>query len=423
MKNVLQRILKMLAILTVKRYKPKVVGITGSVGKTSAKDAVYVVLSKKFNVRKTEKSFNNEIGFPLTILGEKSCGKNLLCWSLVFIKSLLKLIYTKYPEILVLEYGVDRPGNMEYLLDIIKPNVAVVTAIGELPVHVENFPNKRALVKEKADILKYLTNKDTALLNIDDKTVFDMKNKTKADVLTFGFSKNANFKIFEPEKREGTTDDVKVPLGISFKVEYKGVMIPVRLDGLYGRQSAYAASIACLVGESFGINLVEASESLKEFRNPPGRLNLIEGVNNTFILDDTYNASPLSVEAGLMALKDLSAKRKVAVLGSMLELGEFSEKAHRYVGDIAASFCDVIVTVGKEAEATKKELEKTGFKNAHHFNSSEELLEKMKDLMEPGDLILVKGSQGVRLEKVVKKIMAHPEDAEKLLARQGREWG
>jgi UDP-N-acetylmuramoyl-tripeptide--D-alanyl-D-alanine ligase len=422
MKKTLEKILRILAILTIKRYKPRVVGITGSVGKTSTKDAVYVVLSKKFNVGKTEKSFNNEIGFPLTILGEKSYGKNMFAWILVFLKSILKLIYTKYPEILVLEYGVDKPGDMEYLLSIAKPNIAVVTAIGEFPVHIENFQNKKALVKEKTELLKYLTSENIAVLNKDDNVVFDMRNKTKANTITFGFSKDADFKIFEPEKREDIFDGSKTPLGISFKIEYKGVMIPVRLDRLYGSQSAYAAGIACLVGSIFGINLVEVSEALKEFKNPPGRLNLIEGMNNTFILDDTYNASLLSMEAGLAALKDLDTKRKVAVLGSMLELGEFSEKAHKKVGEIASSFCDIILTVGKEAENIYKEAKERGFKNVYHFDSSDELVEKIEGIIQPGDLIFVKGSQGVRLEKIVKKIMAHPEDAEKLLVRQERGW-
>jgi len=422
MKNILEKTLKIFAILTVKRYRPKIIGITGSVGKTSAKDAVFVVLAKKFNARKTEKSFNNEIGFPLTILGEKSYGKNIFAWILVFLKSFLKLIYTRYPDVLVLEYGVDKQKDMQYLLSIVKPDVAVVTAIGELPTHIENFNNKKELIKEKTELLKYLKNEDMAILNIDDDTVFDMRNKTKAKVISFGFSKDADFKIFEPEKREDMFDGSKIPLGISFKIEYKGVVIPVRLDGIYGRQSAYAAGIACLVGSIFGINLVEASEALKEFKNPPGRLNLIEGINDTFILDDTYNASLLSMEAGLQVLKDLEAERKVAVLGSMLELGEFSEKAHKKVGEIASSFCDVIITVGKEAENIYKEAEKRGFKKKYHFNSADELVEKIEGIIQSGDLIFIKGSQAVRLEKAVKKIMAHPENAKKLLVRQEKSW-
>ncbi len=422
MKKILKKILKTLAVLTIKRYKPKIIGVTGNVGKTSTKDAIYLVLSKKYYVRKTEKSFNNEIGFPLAILGEKSYGKNIIFWIIIFVKQFLKLIYTKYPEILILEYGVDQPGDMDYLLGIARPDIVVVTAIGELPVHIKNFQNKRELVKEKTKLLKYLTNQNLAILNKDDDAVFDMKSKTKAKILTFGFSNDADFKIFEPEKREDLSSGVKSLKGISFKVEYNGVMIPVRLNKLYGRQSAYTASISCLLASIFSVNLVEAAESLKEFKNPPGRLNLIEGIKNTFILDDTYNASLLSMEAGLLTLKDLPAKRKVAILGSMLELGELSEKAHKKVGELAFSFCDLILIVGKETKSIQKEARRIGFENIYYFDSSNKLSEKINEYIETGDLIFIKASQAIRLEKVVKKIMAHPENAKKFLVRQEKSW-
>lgn len=419
MKKILQKILKILAILTVKRYKPKIIGITGNVGKTSAKDAVFVVLNKKFNVRKSQKSFNNEIGLPLTILGMESYG-NAFGWIFGMFWAILDLIYMKYPEILILEFGVDKPKDMEYLLKIAKPDIAVVTTIGKLPVHIENFSSPKELIAEKSKIVSSVEKNGFVILNTDDEVCLEMKNKTKANVFMYGLAEETDLKLSSPEYRESVLDDGSAPLGISFKAEHKGSFVPVRLDKVYGKQSIYAAGVACAVGIVLGLNLVEISESLAEYRNPPGRLNLLDGIKHSYILDDSYNSAPLSAEAALDTLKNLKAKRKIAILGNMMELGEYTEYAHRTIGKYAASFCDMIITVGDKARFIADEAAKNGFtqnENLFSLDTADQLVDKIAALVKDHDLILVKGSRTMRLEIVTEKILAYPERDRNLIVK------
>ena len=424
MKNILAKILKILAKLTLKRYKPKIVAITGNVGKTSAKDAVYVVLKDRFKTRKSEKSFNNEIGVPVTILGIKSEGKNVFLWIFYFIVSVLKLIWTKYPKILILEYGVDKPGDIDYLLSIAKPDIAVVTAIGDIPAHIENFSSVSDIVKEKSKLPKSADKNSVVILNADYPSVLGMAQKTKAEVITYGFKNEANIKIYDPEFKFDEKEGVKTPSGISFKIEYKGSVVPVRINA-YGIPNVYSATVAFAVGVSLGINLVDISESLQKYKAPKGRMNALEGAKNSVILDDTYNASPTSMIAGLETFKMFNGKRKIAVLGDMLEIGKYSEEAHRATGKLASSFCDLIITVGNKARFIADEAKKQGFfegENLFSFNTSEELAEKIENIIQKGDSIFFKASQGIRLEKAIVNILKDPKKANELLPRQGKEW-
>lgn len=419
MKKILQKILKILAILTIKRYKPKIIGVTGNVGKTSAKDAIFIVLNTKFNVRKSQKSFNNEIGLPLTILGMES-SKNLFGWFLGIFWAILDLVYMKYPEILILEFGVDKPQDMEYLLQIAKPDIAVVTTVGKLPVHIENFSSPKEIVAEKSKLVSAVKKGGIVILNADDEVVMGMKNKTKADILTYGVADEVDFKMSAPEYRYIESHSANIPLGISFKMERKGSFVPIRLDKVYGKQSIYAAGVACAVGSVLGLNLVEISEALSEYRNPPGRLNLLEGIKHSFILDDSYNSAPLSAEAALDTLKNLKAKRKIAVLGNMMELGEYTEYAHRTIGKYATSFCDVIITVGNKARFIADEAAKNGFtqnENLFSLDTADQLADKIATLVKDNDLILLKGSRTMRLEIATEKILAYPERDRDLIVK------
>ncbi len=423
MKKALEKILKLLAILTIKRYKPKVIAITGNVGKTSTKDAVFEVLSKKQKARKSQKSYNNEIGVPVAILGIKA-ENNIFLWFFYLALSVFKLIYTRYPKILVLEYGVDKPNDMDYLLEIAVPDIAVVTALGDIPVHLENFSSPSELVREKTKLPKAVKKEGKVVLNADFPLVEQMKEKTKAKVFMYGFSSFADFKILDPEIKFSQINEVNVPSGTSFKVEYKGSIVPVRINE-FGIPNVYAAACACFLGVLNGMNLVEASEAVSSYKAPKGRMNLIFGAKDTFILDDSYNASPSSMIASLETFKKIPAKRKVAVLGDMLEIGKYSEEAHRSCAKLAASFCDVIIAVGTKSLFVVDEAQKHGFEkgeNLFYFETSEKLSEKIYDLIQKGDFILFKGSQGVRLEKAIKEILKDKRNADKFLVRQSKKW-
>ena len=427
MKSILQKILATLARETIRRYKPIIIGITGSVGKTSTREAVFAVLSKKYRVRQAEKNYNNEIGFPLATLGISHHGRNVFAWIFVLIRTLIRMIFRNqpYPEILVLEYGIDRPGDMDYLLSIAKPHIAIVTAIGDIPVHVEFFKDPQELIAEKAKLVRALPGDGTTILSHDDFAVYGMKDKTKARVIAFGTEEHADVKIMNQELRSKKDENGNnEPNGISFKIEHKGNVVPVRLHDTFGTPQVYAAAAAAAAGIALGLNLVEISEALAQFNPPPGRLRLLKGIKSSLILDDTYNAAPESMRLALDTLNALPGERKIAVLGDMLEIGIYSEQAHRAVGDQAAKFVDLLFCIGPRAKFIAEDARMCGMghEKVLLFDNSESAGQALDPLIREGDLILVKGSQSMRMEKAVEEIMAHPEKAAELLVRQDAHW-
>lgn len=424
MKKLLQSVLALLARLMLRRYKPTVICITGNVGKTSAKEAVFAVVSSSFSVRKSEKNYNNEIGVPLTILGVRSGGKSVFAWAIQCAVACGKLVRTKYPKVLVLEMAVDRPGDMEYLLSIVTPTIAVFTSMGEVPVHVENFVSAQAFIKEKIKLAHAVPKSGFVIVNEDVAAWKDIK--TRGAAVRYGFAPHADVKIYTPEYRFSTETGEAVPIGITFKMEYKGSLVPFRLDGAFGMASgSYAAAAACAVGVALEMNLVEIAGALQNYMPPNGRLKLIEGIKKSYILDDTYNASPASMDVALETLYMLPAERKIAVLGDMLELGKYTEEAHRAAGKKAASACGILITVGERMRFAAHEAAAHGFvenKNLFSFDTAEDAGRFISGIIQEKDLIVVKGSQGMRMERVVKDIMAHPERAEELLVRQDKKW-
>lgn len=420
MKMMLQKILKSLSSKVLKKYKPEVVGITGSVGKTSAKDAIYTVLSSKYKVRKSEGNYNNEIGVPLTILGEKTAGKNIFGWLGIFLRALNLLLFKdkNYPEILILEMAADKPGDIDYLLDFIKLKVAVVTAVAE--VHTEFFKDIEGVFKEKRTIVKNLNEKCHAILNFDDENVARMREHTRAKITSFGFKRTANVQCvdFNLDMKEETVS------GISFKLfvnEIGAGEVPAHLDCVVGRQPIYAALSAAAVGIIYKINLVEISEALKKVNFPAGRMRLIPGIKHTMLIDDSYNASPRSTLAALEIMQKISVgkkNRKYAVLGDMLELGAYTEKGHQEVGKaIVANNIDVFVAVGEKMEEAIKAAVKAGMSEdvIFKFSKPEEAGLFVQQRMEKGDLILIKGSRRMKMEKITEELMAEPLKAEELL--------
>lgn len=419
--KILEFVLKYMAFAVLVKYKPKVVGITGSVGKTSAKEAVFSVLSSKFNVRKNEKNYNNEIGIPLTIIGVETGGRSVRKWTVVFlewIKLLLKK-NSQYPEILILEMGVDRPGDMKYLLSFIKPAVGIVTNISSS--HLEFFGSLSNIAKEKGLLVEAIEKDGFAILNWDDDLVKEMDKRTKGKIITFGFDENAEISASNIVYNY----DGEKPEGISFKMSFDGASMPIRLNRMLAKHQIQVALSAVAAGIAFKMNAVDISAVIQNFAPPTGRLNLIEGINDSYIIDDTYNASPTSTVAALSVLGEIKAKRKIAVLGDMLELGKETEGGHRAVAKKAfETGVEFFIAVGKRMNFAKEELISLGFAEEKiiSFDNSVEAAKGIEDLLGAGDLILIKGSQGMRMEKVVEKLMANSADAEKLLCRQSADW-
>lgn len=415
-KKIITKILTWEAKAVIARHKPRIIGITGSSGKSSAKEAVAIVLGKKFKVRKSIKSYNSELGLALAVLGLKTAWSNPIGWLKNIQKGILEIFRKDFPEILILEMGVDRPKDLEKLLKIIRPDIGIVTAIGEVPVHVEFFAGPEEVAREKAKLIKMLPADGYAVLNFDDDTVFDMRETTKAKYIGYGFGEGAEI--------SASHVNISIEKGISFKVNHEGSSMPVRLKNVFGKHHIYAVLAAVAVGIIYKMNLVEIIESLNLYKPPPGRLRLINGIKNSFILDDSYNASPLATHAALDTLNELDAKRKIAVFGDMLEIGKFTTLAHKAVGERAAKTADIFITVGPRSKfaaegAISAVMEKSSVFN---FSTSREAANYLKPLIQEGDLILIKGSQAMRMERVVEEIMAEPERAGELLCRQDEYW-
>jgi len=421
-----QIIVEILAKIYLWRFKPQIIGVTGNVGKTSTKEAIGLVLSKVKKVRIGGGNLNNEVGLPFNIISDASDeyyekGGSLIFGIKSFFRAIFGLLSSDYPEVLVLEYGADRPGDIKKLVSKYKPDISVVTAVGEIPVHIEYFSDPDAVAREKSKLVSALKSTDHAILNHDDLAVYNMKEKTKAKVISYGFTEGATVMLSNFDFR---LDSEENPLGVGFKIHYgANSFVPVTLYGMLGKSQALAVGAAAAVAIIYDMNLIEISQALVDYQGPRGRLKILKGIKNSTIIDDTYNAAPASTHLALDTLKQFSKKRKIAVLGDMLELGEYTVRAHQAIGNLTGGNVDILVTVGLRAkfiaDAAANQMPK---ENIYSFVNSDLAKLKVQELIQEGDLVLVKGSQGIRMEKIVEEIMAEPLRKKELLVRQGRKW-
>ncbi|MFA6603966.1 MAG: UDP-N-acetylmuramoyl-tripeptide--D-alanyl-D-alanine ligase [Patescibacteria group bacterium] len=399
--------------------KPVVVAVTGSVGKSSAKQAMGAVLARKFKVGANEKNYNNEVGLPLTILRLPAGRRSYWKWLKILARAWWKSGRTEadYPQLLILEMAADHPGDIAYLTDIAPPDIAVVTAIGES--HVENFGSIANVAKEKQVLVQRLGRDGVAILNHDDELVWAMREKTKAKVMSYGFHEEADVRAVEVSMHYDVESEDGC--GLRLKIAAGGSTIPVFLPKVLGRHAAYAALAATAVGLAKGMNLVEIAEGLRAYEPPPGRTRCLAGIKRTLLIDDTYNASPRSTKAALAILRDLPAdgeRQRIAALGDMLELGTLSVSGHEEVGREAAGVgLDLLVLVGERMGDAQSAALAAGFPADRlvHFSTTEEAGRFVQEKMKKGDIILIKGSRGMHMDKVTKELMAEPLRAAELL--------
>ena len=426
-KKIIAALLTWEARAVLKKYQPKIVAVTGSVGKTSTKDAIYTVFSKHFRVRRSVKSYNSELGLPLTIIGCETAWLNPFGWLKNLLEGISLILFsTPYPEWLILELGVDRPGDIKRLASWLRVDVAVITRLPDLPVHVEFFSSAEALAAEKLLLLETLKPQGVAILNYDDERSREtaMRLPVSGKLLSYGFADGATVRASNIHITYEAIGGYKFPNGTTFKINYVGNTVPMRLKGIIGEHQLYGILAAATAGLAVDINLVDINRALEEFSYPAGRMKLIPGIKNTLIIDDSYNSSPAALESALKTLGSLEISgRKIAVLGDMLELGQYTIDAHRQAGLQAAAAAQLLFTVGIRSKFISDEAaKKLGAKTVEHFYDVAEAGKRLQELLEPGDVILVKGSQALRLERVVEEVMAHPEDKKNLLCRQESEW-
>ncbi len=413
------------ARLVLRRYKPRVIAVTGSVGKTTTKDAIYAALSGILHVRKSEKSFNSDIGVPLTILGLENAWRNPLLWGLNLVRGLALLVSrVPYPAWIVVEVGADRPGDIRRIAKWLKPDIAVVTGVPDIPVHVEYFRSPEELAREKRALVEHVKEGGTVILNGDDSRMLEMCSAFEK-VITYGFGKQNNFSA----SHQGILYEKGKAIGTRFRLVHIGLAFPVSIMGALGKARTYAALAAFAAAEVAGIESSGVARSLAAWMPPPGRMRVIKGVNGSTIIDDTYNSSPAAALSALDTLKEVKVPpgaRRIAVLGDMLELGRYAAEAHRGIGTRAAQCAAKLVTIGFRSRATGEAALDAGMPEAnireYEHTESRRVGQELGNELREGDVVLVKGSQSMRMERTVEELMAEPEKAFELLVRQEPEW-
>lgn len=410
------------AKLVLKKYKPKIVVVTGSVGKTSAKDAIYTALSKSFFIRRSEKSFNGDIGVPLTVLGVPNGWSNPLQWIKNIVDGAsLVLMSAPYPKWLVMEVGADRPGDISKSLAWFTPDVVVATRFPDISAHVEFYNSPEEVIKEELTPAQWLTESGIFVFNTDDERALTAETKSGVTRLSYGFSEGAdvcgsNFQ---------TLGENGIPTGIGFTISYKGEQVEAALQSVVGRTHAYSMLAGVAVAVSVGVPLETAVKALGAHDAPAGRTRLIPGVKSTTIIDDTYNSSPVASAEALGALSDIPRSgKRIAVLADMLELGTFSVDEHNRIGVLAARSADILITVGVRAKNIALGAKEAGMPPTQiiECDRGADASSTLLSFIETGDVILIKGSQSMRMERVVKSLMKEPERAKDLLVRQDAEW-
>jgi UDP-N-acetylmuramoyl-tripeptide--D-alanyl-D-alanine ligase len=427
MRKLLRLKLKILARLILKKYKPKVIGITGSIGKTSSKEAISHILRRKFSTRTSFKNYNNEIGLPLTIIGCQSPGRFYLGWLKVFFIALKLLVFKdkNYPQILILEMGVDRPKDMNYLISIVRPDIGVVTAISYS--HLEYFGSLGNIKKEKQRLVESLPGSGLAVLNYDNTPIKDMSSFSRAKIISYGIKETTAVLKAQNIIYNFTRERYELT-GINFKLNYQGAVVPVFMKNTMSEPAIYAALTAAAVAIELNINLVEIAASLSDFSLPPGRMNILPGIKHSFIIDDTYNSSPEAAISAVDILGKINIDKdacKYVVMGDMLEIGAYTVEGHRSVGrKIHEAGIDFLIAVGERARDFIRGAKEKGMedKNIFYFDYPEAAGRFLQHRLKEGDVLLIKGSQGARMEKIVKELMAEPEKAKELLVRQEEIW-
>jgi UDP-N-acetylmuramoyl-tripeptide--D-alanyl-D-alanine ligase len=365
--------LQQLAAFWRRKFAPRVIGITGSVGKSTTKELIAAVLSTRFETLKSEGNRNNEIGLPLTLLNLQASHERV-----------------------VLEMGMYTLGEISLLCDIAQPQVGVVTNVG--PTHLERLGTIERIAQAKAELVQALPAADeggVALLNYDDPLVLPMAEQTRARVLTYGLSPQAD--LWASEVTSAGLE------GIRFIFHHEGQTIHARVP-LLGRHSVHTALRAALVGLVEGLDWEEIITGLQALPDT-AQLRLVAGVgpHGSTLLDDTYNASPVSTLAALNLLDDLAGSRKIAVLGDMLELGSFEEEGHRRVGCRAAAVVDLLIVIGTRARWIAAEARSCGLDPAAvlELENNQAAAAYLAKNLQAKDVVLIKGSNSQRLDEII----------------------
>jgi len=421
-RTIVVRILIAEAAFLLRRHKPKIITITGSVGKTSTKDAIYAAIKNNIYARKSEKSFNSDIGVPLTVLGLPNAWNNPLLWLKNIVDGFFTALFSKtYPEVLVLETGVGAPGDMDKLASWLKPDMVVLTRMPDVPVHVEYFKTPAAVVAEKMKIVQAMKTDGVLIYNNDDPTITALLPEVLQRQVGFGRYLETDFTA----RADQVVYNDDIPVGMQFTLNHLDSTYKMVIKDTVGTQHVYSCIAALAVADELSVPIQAAVDSIQSLVTPPGRMRVLPGIKATVLIDDSYNSSPIACEQALQAMQELShSKRKIVVLGDMLELGKYSSDEHKRIGGLVAKSADILFTVGIRARYFAEGALAGGMSEKHIFQYDEagRAGRELQSLLNPGDFVLVKASQSIRAERIVEEVMAEPGRVAELLVRQDAEW-
>lgn len=414
MKEIFKKIVVIILTIQVKKLRKKhtfkVVGVVGSIGKTSTKLAIAQTLSKTLRVRYQEGNYNDIVTVPLIFFDQPLPSLlNPLAWIKVILNN-SKQIKGEYPvDVVVVEIGTDAPGQVIRHSEYLQLDYAVVTSIA--PEHMEFFTDLRAVAEEELSVAKY---SNQVIYNLD-LVAPEFRDLLPQNAINYSLSNSeANYYIANMySSYDGFEGDIKTD----------GTTWLHFLQEVFSEVQLYSSLAATVVGKEIGLKATEVLAGLKSIKPVSGRLRRLRGMNSSIIIDDTYNSSPEAVKAALVALYKTDSPQRIAILGSMNELGGASAEAHKSIGNICdPAKLNLLVTIGSEANkylapaAENKGCQVKSFENPYDAG------EYLQSKIEPGAVILAKGSQnGVFAEEAVKKLLADPDDANKLV-RQSEFW-
>ncbi|KAA3665148.1 MAG: UDP-N-acetylmuramoyl-tripeptide--D-alanyl-D-alanine ligase [Chloroflexi bacterium] len=352
------------------KFDTTIIGITGSVGKTSTKELAHSVMSTRYNTFKSEGNRNSVLGLPLTIFGLRP-----------------------FHQYAILEMAMYTQGEIARLANLFPPKIGVVTLIGA--VHMERAGSMEAIVAAKQELVEALPADGVAILNEDDERVMSMAEHTEARIFTYGLDQTAD--LWADNIQSRGLD------GMSFALHHQNEAINLQVP-LLGRHSVHTSLRAAAVGLTTGLSWEEIAFGLRQ-NQAQLRLVTVSGPKESIIIDDTYNANPESTMAALNLLDDMQGRR-IAVLGDMLELGHVEEASHRLIGRRAADVAHIIITAGKRARWIAEEAQAIGMRKDRIFmaDDAKTAVPILTDLIQPKDVILVKGSLGMRMDQIINAI-------------------
>ncbi len=343
------------------------VAVTGSVGKTSTRDMIYSVVSKEYNTLKTDGNYNNNIGLPLTIMKLKD------------------------EECAIIEMGMNNLGEIDYLTNIVKPNLAVITNVGT--AHIGNLGSRKNILKAKLEIRNGLQKDGKLIINNDNDLLHEYYLKNNKDIITIGINNNSDIMA-----KNIVIDNKKSIFKIVYNNKEFDAICPVpSISYIYNSLIAFA------VGIKLNIPYNKIIKGIRNYELPKNRLDIINIKNNIKVINDCYNASVDSMKSSLDILNNIKGKRKIAVLGSMLELGKHSKKLHQEIGEYVNNLkIDALLTIGDEAKNIY--ITANNIKDKHHFNNNNEIINKLKIYLKKGDVLLIKASNGLKLIEIVNEL-------------------